>query len=133
MRNMLKRYSQDTYDKLAMILEEGRLKNLEVPILVEGRRDERTLRLLGFKGEIVILNQGKSLSDVADEISSSYEEIILLLDWDRKGNMLEERMEILLANLGVHCDLSLRRNLQAILGAHLTSVEELSVFADLIF
>ncbi|OYT60128.1 topoisomerase [Euryarchaeota archaeon ex4484_178] len=130
---MLKRYSQDTYDKLAMILEEGRLKNLEVPILVEGRRDERTLRLLGFKGEIVILNQGKSLSDVADEISSSYEEIILLLDWDRKGNMLEERMEILLANLGVHCDLSLRRNLQAILGAHLTSVEELSVFADLIF
>jgi len=132
-RNMLKRYSQDTYDKLAMILEEGRLKNLEVPILVEGRRDERTLRLLGFKGEIVILNQGKSLSDVADEISSSYEEIILLLDWDRKGNMLEERMEILLANLGVHCDLSLRRNLQAILGAHLTSVEELSVFADLIF
>jgi len=132
-RNMLKRYSQDTYDKLAMILEEGRLKNLEVPILVEGRRDERTLRLLGFKGEIVILNQGKSLSDVADEISSAYEEIILLLDWDRKGNMLEERMEILLANLGVHCDLSLRRNLQAILGTHLTSVEELSVFADLIF
>lgn len=122
------KYSQSLYEQLEGILEEGKMENFHHPILVEGKRDEDTLRALGFEGEIILLNQGKNLVELADEIALKYKEVILLLDWDRKGNMLTKKVRMLLTNAGVHCNLWLWRKLRELLSGHISTVEELDIF-----
>ncbi len=124
------KYFQDTYDRLQSILEEGKERNIERPIIVEGRRDRDVLRELGFEGEIILLNQGMNLVDFADEIATHYSEVILLLDWDRKGEELTEKLRHLLRDVGVHCDLRLWDKLHTLLSSHISSVEELSFFVQ---
>jgi len=126
------KYSQSLYEQLQSILEEGKLNNLYHPILVEGKRDESTLRALGFEGEIIILNQGKNLVELADEIALKHREVILLLDWDRKGNVLTKKVRVLLTDAGVHCRLWLWRKLRELLSGHISTVEELGIFETFI-
>ena len=120
-----KKLSEDILEKIEKIISEAKIMNYDTPILVEGRRDREALRLLGFKGEILLINKGKSLSAVADGIAMRYEKIIILTDWDKKGDFLAERMEQLLEDNNVECDMELRRKLSALLGAHISTVEEL--------
>ncbi len=63
-------------------------ENKSIPILVEGDKDLLALRKLGLRGEIISINKGKSLSDFCDSLASEYKDIIILTDWDRKGEHL---------------------------------------------
>jgi 5S rRNA maturation endonuclease (ribonuclease M5) len=121
-----RKLSGDILEKVEEIISEAKIMNYDTPILVEGRKDREALRLLGFKGAILLINKGKSLSNVADNIAMKYERIIILTDWDKKGDFLAERMRILLEDNDVECNMEIRRRLSSLLSSHITTVEELT-------
>lgn len=67
----------------------------EATILVEGRRDAAAVEALGL-GPSVLLNQGKSLVQLADELVAAGRPLELLMDWDRTGNERQARLRAIL-------------------------------------
>ena len=61
-----------------------------VPIIVEGFKDERSLRTLGISGPILKLS-GKNLVEVAEKIAH-LENFLILTDFDRRGRELNSRL-----------------------------------------
>ncbi len=56
--------------------------------MVEGRKDVKALRSIGLVGEIVTIHSGKSIYEFAEQIAEKFHKIILLTDWDEKGEQL---------------------------------------------
>lgn len=75
-------------ERLAAASDEGTL------IIVEGKKDVDALRKLDIRGSIVTAKTcGKSLLDVVDEVSGrNLTEVILLMDFDRRGKEWVKRM-----------------------------------------
>lgn len=74
------------------ILEELCILNETIPIIVEGKKDEATLRQLGIHGVILRLNIGLSILNFCEEISRKYDKVILLPDWDGKGTQIFDKL-----------------------------------------
>jgi 5S rRNA maturation endonuclease (ribonuclease M5) len=53
-------------------------------ILVEGRRDREALAKLGVTGEIVLTSH-KSLFNLCESLARSKKDIIIMSDWDERG------------------------------------------------
>lgn len=66
--------------------------NRKVPVIVEGRRDVGALRHLGLIGEVLVLHNGRSLYDVCEEVAECFPKVVILLDWDDKGEDLFKRV-----------------------------------------
>ena len=66
--------------------------NQEVPVVVEGEQDVRCLRQLGLTGQILKVHLGRSLYEFSPHRSDRYDKVILLTDWDRKGDQIHERL-----------------------------------------
>jgi 5S rRNA maturation endonuclease (ribonuclease M5) len=77
-------------------IEELKIMNECMPIIVEGKKDVAALRFLGCSGVIITVNKGVSLTEFCDRIAQLYDTVILLTDWDRKGGSLCKRMMRLL-------------------------------------
>lgn len=73
--------------------------NREVPVIVEGKNDVIALRTLGLQGEIIQVHGGKSLYELSEEIHERFEQVILLIDWDKKGEMLMKTLGDYLSGL----------------------------------
>ncbi|OYT28346.1 topoisomerase [Thermoplasmatales archaeon ex4572_165] len=83
---------EESLDVVEQTIQELIIRNHTIPIIVEGKKDKISLQNLGIKGEIIIYNKGKSLTDFCDWIAKSNAEVIILTDWDRRGGMLCHRM-----------------------------------------
>jgi len=70
--------------------------NKNVPIIVEGVRDLSALRKLGLIGEIITLHRGKGLYDFCSDIAERFQKVIILLDWDKKGERLNKALSLYL-------------------------------------
>ncbi|MEW6416668.1 MAG: toprim domain-containing protein [Nitrospirota bacterium] len=64
--------------------------NTKIPVIVEGRKDAAALRRLGLVGEIITLHNGKSLYDFCTDITERFHRVIIMLDWDEKGESLNK-------------------------------------------
>jgi len=73
--------------------------NRVAPVIVEGKRDAQALRRLGLTGTIITLHRGKDIYDFCEDISKRFHRVVLLLDWDSKGEALDR---LLRQNLGGH-------------------------------
>ena len=62
--------------------------NQRFPVIVEGKKDANALRKLGLEGDIIILHSGKNLYDFCEDIMERFPRIVILLDWDTKGENL---------------------------------------------
>lgn len=67
--------------------------NKNTPVIVEGRKDAAALRKLGLAGEIIILHNGRGLYEFCEDIVERVDKIILLLDWDAKGEGLTRALK----------------------------------------
>ncbi|MCX5717688.1 MAG: toprim domain-containing protein [Nitrospirae bacterium] len=67
-------------------------RNKDIPVIVEGKRDALALRELGLQGEILTLHSGQSIYDFCEEISEKFHRVIILLDWDEKGESLNKAL-----------------------------------------
>jgi 5S rRNA maturation endonuclease (ribonuclease M5) len=71
--------------------------NKSVPAIVEGKKDAAALRSLGLAGDIITLHNGKNLYEFCDDIVQRFPKVVLLLDWDKKGEDLSRTVSHLLA------------------------------------
>jgi len=79
---------EKTLEKIKELASEG------IPILVEGKKDEETLRTLGVKGRIIKVSQ-RSLSTLIDELYGC-RRVLILTDFDEKGEKMAKTLSYLL-------------------------------------
>jgi len=96
-------------------------------VVVEGKRDEEALKQLGFTGKICQFHSFKGLTKFVDNMTR-YENLILLLDSDRKGRYLTKRIISQLEHR-MNIDLLFRRKLTAITKGKARHIENLSLYA----
>jgi 5S rRNA maturation endonuclease (ribonuclease M5) len=115
-------------------LEEG---GSGLPVLVEGKRDEATLRALGFTGKVERVNRGWDRPRLVAYLHSSYctvsdggPSLILLMDWDRTGGRLQTAIRDRLMALDSPVDEDLRRELLKSMKPEGRTVESLLSHAD---
>ncbi len=103
--------------------------NRKIPVIVEGKNDKEALRRLGLMGEIITLHRGKSLYDFSEEIHERFDEVILLLDWDMKGEELQKKLgELLMGTWERYKEL--RNTLKLISRGEIYGVEDIPGFIE---
>lgn len=115
----------ERFEKLIESIESG---SEEGAIVVEGRRDEKALRELGVEGNIRVINRGVSLLQFCEELSREERHVVLLVDWDAKGDELAEKLRGGLAHGGLEVDLEIRKGLRSLAWGSIKAVEELASF-----
>jgi 5S rRNA maturation endonuclease (ribonuclease M5) len=96
-------------------------------ILVEGERDERALRKLGFKGAVA------KVSAVARKGTASFggrKKVVVLTDLDREGAVLASRFVKRLRHDGLRTSLAERGRLKAASKGVFLNIENLSRFGE---
>jgi len=104
------------------------LREAEEPgavVVVEGERDRRAIRRLGWTGAIVVVHRGRPISATASGLVASRGKVIVLTDWDSEGGHLARRLRDFLDAEDVALDLDYRRRFARILRGELTHVEGL--------
>jgi len=91
-------------------------------VVVEGSRDIRALEWLGIGGNHFAIHQGRTLDAVMEDLAMAPPPVILLVDWDRTGGRLVDRLEENL-RARVHVDLECRRRLARV--THCKCLEDL--------
>lgn len=82
----------DRIEKLEWLIERLIDANRKAPVVVEGKQDEACLRQLGLKGNILKIHVGRPLSEFSLDLSQRFDKIILLTDWDARGDQIHERL-----------------------------------------
>jgi 5S rRNA maturation endonuclease (ribonuclease M5) len=118
----------ERFEALLGVLGELREANLTTPIVVEGQRDVASLRLLGLKGEIIPLHSGEPLFQVAEEIATQAKSVILLTDWDRKGELLFDHLAMALGANGVRVERQWRDDLRHRIRPTIPDIESLASY-----
>ena len=100
------------------------------PIIVEGKKDVIALRMLGVKGIIItVKTKGKSFLDVISEIQkTNVSEIILFLDFDKRGKEATKCLQKNLEHLKIRYNLSFWRELYNLTRKELQYIESLPVY-----
>jgi 5S rRNA maturation endonuclease (ribonuclease M5) len=75
-------------ERLREVLEALHEANKQFPVVVEGKKDAAALKKLGLSGEIITLHNGQGLYDFCEEIAEKFPKVIILMDWDEKGETL---------------------------------------------
>ena len=120
-----KMQAKERLKRLEKEIEE--MKNEDCPVVVEGEKDEKSLRDMNCRGEIIKLNQGIPIFALCEEISKSHKKVILLPDWDRKGSQISKLLEEGLRANGVNFDTKHKRRI-AFLAKDIKEVECLAVY-----
>ena len=111
------------------------MKELNSPIVVEGKRDVRALRTLGYKGELIELNDGKSVLFTVEILARKLGRqgiFIILMDWDRTGEKLAKKLQ----KYGESCDLApnlkIRNAISSLCSKDIFCIEELPTFVNML-
>jgi 5S rRNA maturation endonuclease (ribonuclease M5) len=91
-KNMPSIVDTERAERLREIIQYLHEVNEGIPVIVEGKKDASALRSLGLIGDIITLHNGKNLYDFCDDIAGRFERVVLLLDWDRKGEELNRSL-----------------------------------------
>ena len=109
------------------------------PVLIEGIKDVKALRKLGFSGVIEQLNRGWDRSRLVAYLFEKYgcnnpndggPAIILLMDWDRTGGRIQNDMSIRLRAMDVSLDEETRIELVRAMKPEGKTIESLAPFAS---
>jgi 5S rRNA maturation endonuclease (ribonuclease M5) len=116
---------------LSSIIEELKIQAEEgIPFLVEGIKDERALQKLGIKGNIIkVSGSGLKLFEIA-EMAATSPRVVILTDFDRKGNELAQRLTEDIQRLGSHPDIHYRNRIKGITSRYIKDIESLPRHLD---
>ncbi len=97
-------------------------------LLVEGKRDEKALRKLGYLGHIATVT---SFAKIGVKVFEGSEKVVILTDLDREGGTLAARFVKRLSHEGFQTSLAERRRLNHASHGVFLHIENLSRFAEL--
>jgi 5S rRNA maturation endonuclease (ribonuclease M5) len=102
------------------------------PIVVEGKKDVEALRALGVAGSVVkVKTGGKSFLDAISEIETmGVPEVILFLDFDRRGKEGTKRLKHSLERAKIKPNVKFWRALSALVGKEIQCIESLTAYLD---
>jgi len=122
-----KTYDLEALEELIIMLIEASRQG--AAIIVEGRRDEMALRSLGVVGPVIMASRRPALH-LAEEVAQGYSEIILLTDWDRKGDEMAITIEQHLRCTSSRTDLEIRSRLKKLVKKEIKDVESLGIYVE---
>jgi 5S rRNA maturation endonuclease (ribonuclease M5) len=129
----LLRRLKEKEEKIQQVLDELRDQSaLGTPILVEGKNDAEALRLLGVQGPLVCVKTGgRSFLDVVSELEKSKAtEVVLMLDFDRRGKQGTSRLKQSFEPLGIKVDIELWRRLMGQVHKDVQCIEGLGAYLE---
>ena len=94
-------------------------------IVVEGARDKKSLESMGIKGRIVCIQSSRRSTYSFAEQFDGERNVIVLMDFDRQGVFLANRLTRVLNSQSIHANLVLWRELRNLTRSELRSIEEL--------
>ena len=99
---------RNAWDELQNLLNE--LEYMVSTVIVEGLRDVKALRELGFKGQIDVCSQlSVSEPEFSEILSRNNKSVLILTDYDEKGKKINRHLTKLLERQGVKVEVGLRR------------------------
>lgn len=93
-------------------------------IVVEGKRDILALKTLGLKGNFRLATH-HSLINFCEKLAESGQRIVILTDWDRRGNMLASKLVENLQSLDSNPETRIRDLIIALVQKEIKDVESL--------
>lgn len=116
-----------SFTKLTSLIEELKTSVEQgIPVLIEGQKDEKALKELGVNGNFIkVSGSGLKLFEIAEIATQSSSKVVILTDFDRKGNELARRLSEDIQSLGCHPDLRLRRIIMGITRRYIKDIESL--------
>jgi len=102
------------------------------PIIVEGKKDIEALKMLGVEGKIISAKTGgKSLLDVISEVEKcEAQEVIALLDFDRRGKEWTKRLKHHLEKAKIKLNLKFWNELLGLVGKEVKDIEGLATYME---
>ena len=122
---------QDKKEQLTNILELlAEESKSGIPIVVEGKKDIKTIRRLGIKGIIITAKtKGKSFLNVISEIKKiKSSNTILLLDFDKRGKQGTRYLQKNLEYHKIKYNLTYWKKLMALTSKEIQFIESLDVY-----
>lgn len=98
-------------------------------LLVEGKRDRDSLISLGIRGEIIQTSQ-KQLFNLAESLAREKRQVIVLSDWDERGDEVARQVETYLKADGVQPKCELRESLKSLVKKEIKDVESLYSYVE---
>lgn len=120
---------QEKEERILALLERLAQKNSKgIPIIVEGRKDVEALRALGVEEEFIeAKTAGKSFMEVVSEVEKwKTHEIVLLLDFDRRGREWTKRLKQHLEGMHMKPNVFFWEELLNIVGREVKDIEGLA-------
>lgn len=94
-------------------------------IVVEGKRDVAALNALGLYADFRLATH-HSLMNFCEGLAETGQNIVILTDWDRRGNMLASKLVEYLQSLGVTPETRIRELIVSLVQKEIKDVESLS-------
>lgn len=94
-------------------------------VVVEGKKDVRSLRAIGVSGEIVVFT---GFASTADNLKDS--DVIILTDFDSKGMEIEKGLVKALISYGKIPDVEIKRKIFSSVRKEISKVEEIHTFYE---
>jgi 5S rRNA maturation endonuclease (ribonuclease M5) len=116
--------TQEIQQALDDILDELRALPEGTLILVEGSKDEASLRNLGIVAPIERIHNPKTLP----EIVKGYTEVVILTDFDRHGGYLAHKSEATVRSFGARPNLEYRRKIRRATLREISHIEGLDTY-----
>jgi 5S rRNA maturation endonuclease (ribonuclease M5) len=124
----LSKHLQDKLERIEQIITNLNEESAKgKPIVVEGKKDAQTLRDLAISGIIItVKTAGKSFLEATIEIEQlAPREVILLLDFDRRGLEGTKRLQENLERISIKANVTFWRELRGLTGHEMQCIESL--------
>jgi len=123
----LSTHQKEKIEKIEELLERLAIQSAkDIPIVVEGQRDIDVLRKLALDGQIIAAKTRKSFLALVAEIEKlDSEEVILLMDFDRRGTEWTKRLTQYLEQTKVKPNTFFWQELRNLVGHDVKDIEGL--------
>ena len=124
---------KDIKEKILQLLERLTSESDKgTPIIVEGQNDVEALRKLAIKGDVIAAKaSGRSLLDVLREVRKrGIREVVLLMDFDRRGKEWTKRLAQNLERMRIKANLLFWNELLNLVGHDLKDIEGLPTYME---
>ncbi len=116
-----------SFKKLCCIIEDLKIcAEQGIPILIEGKKDENALKTLGIRGKFIqVSGSGFKLFEIVEMATESSSKVIILTDFDKKGEELAKRLAQDIQSLGAYPNLDLRKKIMGMTRKYIKDIESL--------